>query len=168
MPGGDRDLGKDFDALVGQLDYPMFIVITRSLAGELAGCLVGFATQCSVGPPRFLICLSQANRTHQIAREAAAIGVHLVPSSAAGLAELFGGETGDEVDKFAHCEWEEGERGVPLLTECPNAFVGSILERHDLGDHVGLVLEPIAVRRGGAQAELGFGRARQIEPGHQP
>jgi flavin reductase (DIM6/NTAB) family NADH-FMN oxidoreductase RutF len=109
MSGGDRDLGENFDALIGQLDYPMFVA-TRSRAG--AGCLVGFATQCSVGPPRFPICLSQTNRTCRIAREAT-IGVRLGPSSAA----LFGGETGDEVDKFAHCEWDEGERGVPLEPE---------------------------------------------------
>src|SRR3954451_16023833 len=44
-------------ALVSELDDPMFIV---TVAGpmERAGCLVGFATQCSIHPPRFLLCLS--------------------------------------------------------------------------------------------------------------
>ncbi|HEX8931084.1 MAG TPA: flavin reductase, partial [Actinomycetota bacterium] len=43
------------DRLVDRLDYPMLIV-TAETDGERAGCLVGFATQCSIEPPRFLLC----------------------------------------------------------------------------------------------------------------
>ena len=39
--------------------------------------------------------------------------MHLVPADATGLAELFGGETGD--DKFARCEWSAGPEGLPIL-----------------------------------------------------
>ena len=45
-----------FDELMGELDYPMFIV-TAAREGERAGCLVGFATQTSIHPSRFLVCL---------------------------------------------------------------------------------------------------------------
>ena len=38
------------------------------------------------------------------------LGVHAVPADAADLAELFGGETGDEVDKFARTAWREVPR----------------------------------------------------------
>ena len=47
-----------FERLVGQLDYPMFIVTTQ-VEGRRAGCLVGFASQFSIDPPRFLIGLSK-------------------------------------------------------------------------------------------------------------
>ena len=51
--------------------------------------------------------------------------MHCVPARrAATLAELFGGETGDEVDKFARCAWHEGPEGVPMLDGCANRFVG--------------------------------------------
>ena len=49
--------------LVSELDYPMFIV-TCADERERAGCLVGFATQCSIDPPRFLVCLSTATAFH--------------------------------------------------------------------------------------------------------
>ena len=39
-----------FDRLVNRLDYPM-LVVTAEADGERAGCLVGFATQCSIQPP---------------------------------------------------------------------------------------------------------------------
>ena len=51
------DVRAAFDAIVGNLEYPMFIVTTRA-GEEPLGCLVGFATQTSIDPPRFIVCLS--------------------------------------------------------------------------------------------------------------
>src|SRR5690242_15425133 len=92
------------DALLSELDYPMFIVTTAA-GGERAGCLVGFASQASIHPARFLVCLSDKNRTYRIARDATHLAVHFVPADRADLAELFGGETGDEVEKLARTAW---------------------------------------------------------------
>ena len=162
--GGDPR--GDFDELVGGLDYPMFIVTTRA-GGEMSGCLVGFATQCSIDPPRFLVCLSDKNRTCRVARAAAALAVHFVPAAAGELAELFGGETGDEVDKFARCEWCEGRDGIPILGGCENWFVGAILGHHELGDHVGFLLEPVEAHSSADFDEFTFHRAKRIDPGHE-
>ena len=155
-----------FDDLVSELDYPMFIV-TAAAGDERAGCLVGFATQASIGPSRFLVCLSEKNRTFRVAREATHLGVHFVPADRDDLAQLFGGETGDEIDKFARTEWHEGPHGVPIVDGCANRFVGRILDRFVLGDHVGHLLEPVAVEYGTQGAEFTFHRARHIEPGHE-
>jgi flavin reductase (DIM6/NTAB) family NADH-FMN oxidoreductase RutF len=157
---------KTFQELVAQLDYPMFIA---TVAGdeELAGCLIGFATQCSIHPPRFLAGLSDKNRTYRVAQDAGAMALHLVPEAATELAELFGGETGDEIDKFERCSWRPGPDGVPLLDGCPNRFVGRIVERIDLGDHMGFVLDPVFAEADADSAQLGFHRAKRIEPGHE-
>ncbi|HEX9966594.1 MAG TPA: flavin reductase family protein [Solirubrobacterales bacterium] len=163
----ERNPAPAFHELVGGLDYPMFIATARR-DDERAGCLVGFATQCSIDPPRFLVCLSDKNYTCRVARRAEALAVHFVPESAGELAELFGGTTGDEVDKFARCEWREGPAGLPILAECDNWFAGAIVARHELGDHVGFLLEPIAVSSAVPLDEFTFHRARRIEPGHEP
>ncbi len=157
---------ETFQRLVAQLDYPMFIA-TVAAGAERAGCLIGFATQCSIDPPRFLAGISDKNRTFRVARGAGSMAVYLVPEDATRLAELFGGETGDEVDKFERCEWHEGPGGVPLLDGCPNRFVGAIVERIDFGDHVGLVLEPFAAEEDADGGQLGFHRAKRIDPGHE-
>jgi len=157
---------KSFQTLVAQLDYPMFIA-TVAADGERAGCLIGFATQCSIHPPRFLAGLSDKNRTHRVAQGADSMAVHLVPEDAGELAELFGGETGDDVDKFARCEWRPGPGGVPLLDGCPNRFVGRIAERVDFGDHTGLVLEPFYADEDRGGGQLSFHRAKRIDPGHE-
>jgi flavin reductase (DIM6/NTAB) family NADH-FMN oxidoreductase RutF len=160
------DVVATFDALVGDLEYPMYIVTARA-GDEPLGCLVGFATQTSIDPPRFAVCLSHNNRTYRRGRDAAALGVHLVPEHASALAELFGGETGDEVDKFARCAWHDGPERVPLLDDCPNRFVGRVLWRADAGDHDAFLLEPVAAERGSAEDEFTFHRAKRIDPGHE-
>lgn len=154
-----------FDRLLGTLDYPMFIVTARD-GDERAGCLVGFASQVSIRPPRFLACLSDKNRTYRVARRSSRIAVHMVPSDAGELAELFGGKTGDEVDKFARCSWHDGPHGLPILDACENWFVGTILEQRPLGDHVGFLLDPEHTQHGTGEGQFSFHRARRIDAGH--
>ena len=159
---------KTFTSLVGELDYPMFIVTTVAGDGERSGCLIGFATQISISPPRFLVGLSEKNHTYRVAQRAEYVAVHFVPADGEAIAELFGSETGDEVDKFARCAWHEGPAGLPILDDLPNWFAGHIRERVPAGDHDALILEPIAAEREAEEQELTFHRAKRIEPGHAP
>ncbi len=152
--------------LVAALDYPMFIV-TVSSGGERAGCLVGFATQCSIDPPRFLVCLSEKNRTFQVAGDAEVLVVHLVPERATELAELFGSETGDETDKFERCGWSHGPDGTPVLDDCGNWFAGRVVGRMDVGDHDAFVLDPFEAASDSGEGQFSFHRAKRMEPGHE-
>ena len=156
-----------FGSIVGQLDYPMFVVTTKG-ADELSGCLVGFATQGSIDPERFLVCISDKNRTFRVIERGGveALAVHVVPEDGQRVVDLFGGETGDERDKFDRCEWSPGPLGLPILAACPSWFAGRILERLRLGDHVGYLLEPFAGEDGGG-GFFPFRRAKEIEPGHE-
>ena len=155
-----------FNAVVSDIDHPMFVV-TAAGGGERDGCLVAFATQCSIDPSRFLACISVTNRTFRIAQESGALAVHVVPEDARDLVELFGGETADEVDKLAQVEWRDGPDGVPVIARCPNWFAGPVLQRIPLGDHVGFLLEPVDGEHGApGQPAYPFSRAKEIEPGH--
>ena len=144
----------------------MFIVTAVAADGERGGCLIGFATQCSIRPPRFLACISKQNRTFDVIRGADAVIVHFLGSEQRKLAELFGGETGDEVDKFELCEWSPGPRGIPVLDDVPGWFAGQVLDRFDLGDHAGIWLEPFAAEDRGGAVNLGFQAVKPVEPGH--
>jgi flavin reductase (DIM6/NTAB) family NADH-FMN oxidoreductase RutF len=156
-----------FPELMAQLDYSM-LVVTAAAGDERAGCLVGFATQVSIQPARFLVCISVKNRTFDVARQAENLIVHFVPREHADLAELFGGETGDEIDKFDRVDWRPGPGGAPIVTALENWFAGRVLERHDFGDHHGFLLEPIEGQSGRGEGSLTFHRAKRIEPGHAP
>ncbi len=155
---------EDFDPFVEGLDYPVFVV-TAAAEGETAGCLVGFATQCSIDPPRLLVCLSEQNHTFRVAGSATHLAVHLVPSGQEDLAELFGGETDDETDKLAEVAWRPGPGGVPVLEDCPRVVVGEILERRAFGDHTGYLLAPVEVATDGS-ATLTFADVVDLDAGH--
>ena len=156
-----------FESIVGRIDYPMYIV-TALVGDERDGCLVGFTTQCSIDPPRFLVCMSDKNRTTRMLEAGGgdAMVVHLVPEEAGHIVELFGGETGDEVDKFELCDWVDGPWDIPVLAGVPGWFGGSVLDRFDLGDHVGLWLDVVVAEDRGGPVNLGFQAVKPIEPGH--
>jgi flavin reductase (DIM6/NTAB) family NADH-FMN oxidoreductase RutF len=153
-----------FDKFIDGLDYPMFVV-TAAAHGERSGCLVGFTTQTSMKPPRLLVCLSVMNRTAFVARDAGVLAVHLLGRDQHALAALFGGTTGDKVDKFAHCRWVPGPDDVPVLTDCPRRMVGQIVSRVPLGDHLGLLLSPLSIEAT-AGPVLTFQQVRDVAPGH--
>ncbi len=160
------DPSATFLELAGSLDYPLFIV-TAAEGERREGCVIGFATQCSFHPARFLACVSRENRTYRFALGVDVLAVHLVPRARAGLAELFGGETGDDIDKFARCAWHSGPRGLPILDDCPSWFAGAICERIDLGDHVGFLLEPLEVQFAPGEEIVYFQAVKDaVEPGH--
>jgi flavin reductase (DIM6/NTAB) family NADH-FMN oxidoreductase RutF len=155
-----------FEKLVSLLDYPMFVVTTR-VGDESAGCLVGFASQVSIRPSRFLVGLSKRNHTYRVAQRAGHLAVHLVPRQHCELARLFGSETGDRTDKFARCAWHSGPHGLPVLEDAAGWFVGEVLNRHDVGDHVGFLLEPVAGDAPDKFEQLvTFSDVRDLDPGH--
>jgi flavin reductase (DIM6/NTAB) family NADH-FMN oxidoreductase RutF len=156
-----------FEKVVSLLDHPMFVVTTRG-GDQPAGCLVGFASQVSICPPRFLAGLSKRNRTYRVANCASHLAVHLIERRQCELARLFGSETGDRTDKFGRCTWHSGPQGLPILDDAAGWFAGAIRGRFDLGDHVGFLLEPVA---GSAPDKFGqlvtYFDVRDLEPGHE-
>lgn len=163
LPGSEA-----FERVVAQLDYPMYLVTTR-VGDERAGCLVGFSSQVSIHPPRYLVGLSERNHTYRVAaRGATHLAVHLLGKEHRDLARLFGGETGDRMDKFSHCRWWDGPEGLPILADAAGWFTGRILDRFDLGDHVGHLIEPVA---GAAPENFGdlvtLVDVKDLEPGHE-
>ncbi|ETB28891.1 flavin reductase [Mycobacterium avium subsp. hominissuis 10-4249] len=156
-----------FEKLVALLNYPMFVVTTQS-DGTPAGCLVGFASQASIHPPRFLVGLSRRNHTFRTARDATHLAVHVFDHDHLDVAELFGSQTSDKVDKFDRCSWHPGPHRLPILDEAAAWFAGEILDRFSLGDHVGHLLAPVD---GSPPRQLeswvSFGDVRHLEPGHE-
>ncbi|CAL9664880.1 FMN reductase (NADH) RutF [Streptomyces sp. enrichment culture] len=155
------------DAFLDRLD-PDMCVVTAVSGGERAGCLVGFHSQCSLNPVRYVVWLSDVNHTFRVARSAEVLAVHLLARERYGTAELFGGQTGDETDKFRRTGWREGYGGAAVLDDAEAWFVGRVVERVTGGDHLGHVLEPVewGGREGPGGALLRLADARTIRPGH--
>lgn len=165
----DELSGADMSTLMAAADTAM-IVVTAAAGDERTGCLVGFHVQCSIEPFRYAVWLSKANRTHDVAQRATHLAVHLLSASQHDLAELFGGHTGDEVDKLAQTDWSPGPGGTPLLAECPDRFVGRILERRPGaadGDHDLIVVDAVESTGSGPDRPLRLSDVDDVAPGHE-
>ncbi|WP_424858141.1 flavin reductase family protein [Streptomyces sp. SAI-170] len=156
------------DAFIDRLD-PDMCVVTATAGDEQAGCLVGFASQCSIRPVRFVVWLSKVNRTYEVARGAEFLAVHLLTREQRELADLFGGQTGHRVDKFARTAWTRGYGGAAVLQDACAWFVGRIQQQIDGGDHVGFVLSPEQSgehEKADGRPLLRLADALSIDPGH--
>ncbi|WSC75114.1 flavin reductase family protein [Streptomyces virginiae] len=115
-------------------------------------------------PRRSASCPPHSDRT---AGGATHLAVHVLDRDRCGAAELFGGETGDQVDKFARVDRLPSADGSPLLTEACAWFVGPIETRIDAGDHVGFLPAPTEVSPPvrTTPALLRYDDVKEIDPG---
>jgi flavin reductase (DIM6/NTAB) family NADH-FMN oxidoreductase RutF len=158
-----------FDILERSVDSPM-TVVTAGNGGERSGCLVGFWTQCSIEPPRCVIMLSKSNHTFRVARFAPTLAVHVLRERDQALAERFGAETGDDVDKFAGLAWNVGPGGAPVL-EGVDWFAGTVGQVYDVGDHVAVIIDVLTNVGNHGRAhehQLDSRTAESIPAGHAP
>jgi flavin reductase (DIM6/NTAB) family NADH-FMN oxidoreductase RutF len=159
-----------FTGVCESLDVPM-TVVTAFDGHEHSGCLVGFHTQCSIEPRRWIVCISKTNHTLGVAGRSEWLVVHFLRNDQHALAQLFGGVTGDAIaphEKFERTAWRDGPGGTPILEGC-DWMAGRVLERIDAGDHVAHVLaitEAADAHR--AAPQLGSRAVRDIQPGHPP
>ena len=151
---------------------PMYVLTARGAGGEPDGCLVGFATQVSIRPPRFAVLVSRLNHTFGAAMAAEHLVVHVLRQGDEDLARRFGGETADDLpdggaDKFEGLVVLDGPGGAPVIDGL-DWFGGRVFGRYDCGDHVAVVLDPEDGRA--LRADLpAFGlqeALRAVEPGH--
>jgi flavin reductase (DIM6/NTAB) family NADH-FMN oxidoreductase RutF len=155
-----------FDTLMASLDPPM-VVVTTAVAGERAGCLVGFHAQSAIDPQRYCVWLSKANHTYRVALRSSYLGVHFLTEHDLDLAEHFGTRTGEDVDKLAGLAIADGPDGVPLLERLPHRMtVRRVALLDEGGDHVCLSAECVDAEAAGRFRPLRLSRVEHLSPGH--
>jgi riboflavin-specific deaminase-like protein len=154
-----------FHQLMSDVELPM-VIVTAGHGEHRSGCLVGFSAQASIDPPRYTVWISKHNHTYGVANRADVLTVHFPSSEQRALADLFGGVSGDDVDKFASCPAHDGPHGAVVIDEITRWFVGRVVETLDTGDHVAFVLEPLEGESGAWPGQLGFQSVKDMDAGH--
>lgn len=155
-----------YRAITARLDFPM-VVVTVGVGGELAGCLVGFHCASSIHPARHTVYVSKANHTFAPAMEADRLAVHFLADDQRHLASVFGELTEDRDTKFDKVAWKVHDGGPPVLDDAPAWFVGRVVARHDDGDHVAHVLEPLEAEVRREWRPLTYQHVKDLDPGHE-
>jgi len=158
--------GEAFDSIIGSVDPPL-VVVTTAAQGERGGCVVGFHAQSGIAPERYCLWLSKANHTYRVGLRATTFAVHFLTADDLPLAELFGGHSGEELDKFARTAWTAGPDGVPLLEDLPHRLELRRVALLDEGsDHVCVTTEVVAAHSTGRFEPLRLSAAAHVQPGH--
>jgi flavin reductase (DIM6/NTAB) family NADH-FMN oxidoreductase RutF len=158
--------GDAFDCLMAVLDARL-AVVTTAVEDERAGCLIGFHAQSSIDPPRYAIWLSKANHTYRVGLRATHFAVHFLTATDHALAQRFGGQSGDDVDKFAGLDVADGPGNVPLIACCAHRVtLRRVTLLDDGGDHVCVTGDVVDAVGGGTFRPLTLGQAGDVEPGH--
>ena len=157
--------GDVADSVLSWLDYPM-VLVTATDGRSQDGCLVGFHTQCSIEPLRYLVCLSQQNRTTEVVARAELLAVQFLGQEDEAVARIFGELTGDTTDKFTRCEWQRGPGGAPIVAVHGGWICGPIVARQPAGDHTAFVIDVTDASPPCSRGQFGFQRAKHLEPGH--
>lgn len=158
---------EDYEALLDPGRSPA-VIVTTVAGGRRSGCLVTYTSPCSMAPPLYGVWLSVLNLTHEVAARAPALAVHFLDRQNLPLAELFGGTSGYDHDKFRGAELHEGPDGLPVLAGTAGYLLGRVTARLGTGDHTLHVLDPFEVRAAGRSGpRLTFDDVRHIQPGRQ-
>jgi flavin reductase (DIM6/NTAB) family NADH-FMN oxidoreductase RutF len=156
-----------FATLMASLDGPM-AVVTTAVAGERAGCLIGFHAQSAIDPERYTVWLSKANHTYRVALRSSHLAVHFLTGDDLDVAEHFGSRSGEDVDKFEDLDLAHGPDGVPLLERCPNRLViRRVALLDEGGDHVCLTGQSLEAHTTGRFAPLRLSQVSHLTPGHE-
>lgn len=162
----DAALRAALDNLLRHANQPMVIVTARDSDGNRAGCLVGFASQCGIEPPRYAVWLSVRNHTFEVARGSDQLAVHVLAKRQCPLAELFGSVTDHEHDKFAHCEWTDGPLGLPILRDVAGWFAGPARWVPSSGDHELFIVNPQVAHGRLDEPPLSFQDVKDLDAGN--
>ena len=93
---------------------------------------------------RYCVWISKANHTYGVILRATHFAIHFLTDHDHDLADLFGGTTGDNTDKFAQVDTTLGVGDTPTIDRCSNRIIAHRVGLIDEGgDHVCVVGEPV-------------------------
>lgn len=119
-------------------------IVTAASAGGPVGVTVSSFGSASLHPPLIVVWIGERASAWPVLRTAPLFAVHLLGAEQAELADLFA-RTG--ADRFGpDTAWAPDSDGVPHLLDAPIRLRCRAVRRIAVGDHVGLVGEPVEIQ----------------------
>ena len=119
-----------------KVGYGLYVLTVKD--GEKDnGLIVNTVTQVANNPTRFSVCVSKENYSHDVIRRTGKMTVNCLDTTAPfRVFEVFGFQSGRDVDKFADCSPARAANGLVVLPKYINAYFSLEVEAyHDLGSH---------------------------------
>ena len=135
MPPLDPDR---FRSILGRFASGITIVTALDASGGDHGMTVSAFCSVSLTPPLVLVCVDHAASMHGLLMQTEAVAVNILAEGQEAISRRFADPDGDRFDGIG---FRRGERGVAVLDEALAHLEGTIVARHEAGDHTILVIE---------------------------
>ena len=126
---------NDLTALFN-IGYGLYVVTSNDGKRD-NGLIVNTVTQVTNTPNRIAVTISKANYSHDTIKRTGIMNVNCLTTEAPfRVFEVFGFQSGRDVDKFRDCEPLRSENGLVFLPRYINSFMSLKVEQYvDLGTH---------------------------------
>ncbi|MDM9624096.1 flavin reductase family protein [Rhizobium sp. S96] len=135
-------------------------VITTAIGGRRFGLTATAVSSVCASPPRLLICVNKSGFSHDRIIEAGHFCVNVLTEDQVGVAELFAGMKGSDVERFAAGAWTNMPSGSPALTGAAAVFDCRTALISDQFTHSVIFGDVVAVNSQSGQDALLYGARR--------
>ncbi|SFU74047.1 flavin reductase family protein [Pseudoduganella namucuonensis] len=137
-------------------EFPSGLTIVTTMDNERpSGTTVSAFCSLSLRPRLLLVCLDLRSNTLKAINETGRFAVNILSAQAQPLALKFGVKEGD---KFADVDYQVGDLGCPLLSDCCANIECHVHASYIEGDHAILIGKPALIRREPAHPALVYHR----------
>lgn len=137
-------------------DFPSGITIVTTMeGGRPLGSTVSAFSSLSLRPRLLLVCLDLRSNTLASIDKTGIFAVNILSVGAQALALKFGAKEGE---KFSDVDYEIGDMGCPLLTDCCANIECRLGARYIEGDHAILIGQPGQIVREPTRSPLIYHR----------
>ena len=132
---GDRADKNDMTALF-RIGYGLYVVTSNDGKRD-NGLIVNTVTQVSDRPNLIAVNINKNNYSHHVIKQSGKMNVNCLSVDAPfSVFEIFGFQSGRNVDKFANCDPVRSDNGLVILPRYINAAFSLKVEQYvDLGTH---------------------------------
>ena len=119
-----------------KLGYGLYVVTTNDGTRD-NGLIVNTVMQVTSNPDRIAVAINKSNYSHDVVKNSRKMTVNCLTEEAPfKVFEVFGFQSGRNVNKFADCTPQRGENGLVILPRYINAAIELTVEQYsDLGSH---------------------------------
>ncbi|AXE96046.1 flavin reductase family protein [Paraburkholderia sp. DD10] len=137
-------------------DFPSGVTIVTAMEnGRPLGSTVSAFCSLSLRPRLLLVCMDLRSHTLAAINKSHAFAVNILSDRAQSLALKFGAKDGD---KFSDVDYEIGDMGCPLLTDCCVNIECRLGASYIEGDHAILTGQPERIVREPTRSPLVYHR----------
>lgn len=115
-------------------NYDLTVVTTR-LGDKINGQTVAWVTQASINPPMVAVGISSERYTYGLLKESKVFAINFLPKSRQDIVDLFGFQTGAEVDKFKDFKYRSAVTRSPILNDAAAFLDCKVVKTCQTGDH---------------------------------